>query len=405
MPKVTPLSDPEFPESPPAGPPPPAPAASETLSSTDTLERVPDGSAREVLLGNPYTDARVHSALYAALPGAMNLALDQLALKYPEVARYFAARFLQVALSAAIEVPAMTYSHEAGHFREATRQGGDPQIQLLGWMSGLTTFNYPAGKVPTAAQSAAVSGAGVNQETLNAQYMFQTWARQGTTSCPEALGFLLAQTNLALYSSMTAFYEARGIPIADSNDIRAYLGSLERAGQSVTTGQLTALALASDLASAPVWASLVGQLRYLATGEREVKVPAVRIGEAKVTFPSTHLLLTPQGPVLGADVMVSGLAPGTLELSFDLRTDLKGAAAGARLHDLPLADGVSASPFLRATIDEGKPGVLVGAEARIELGAGAQLTASIAFQHRDLLASPQGAANGVTAHVGVAIRY
>lgn len=30
----------------------------------------------------------------------------------------------------------MTYSHEAGHYREADKQGGDPSITMTGWMGG-----------------------------------------------------------------------------------------------------------------------------------------------------------------------------------------------------------------------------------------------------------------------------
>ena len=168
------------------------------------------------------------------------------------------------------------------------------------------------------------------------------------------------------------------------------------------TGQLAARAIAADLVSAPVWASLVGQVRRLATGEREVQMPMLQLGDVKATFPNTHLLLTPDGPILGAEVIIGPDRQTPVQLSLDVRTDLKGAAIGAKLYDLKVAEGVSVNPFLRASI-RGRPGVMVGPEVRAEVGGGVAITGSVAFRHDDLLAGAEGQANGVVAHVGVSI--
>ncbi len=359
----------------------------------------------ELLLGNPYADSSVHAVAYDFLPSAMNAALEKLKQSYPEVDQNFALRFLQTAFSFGVQVPWMTYSHEAGHAREVSRQGGNPAIEMTGWMGGYTEFNLPAGKVLTPSELAAMSAAGVNQEQLNAAYMFQKWARNQGTSCMEAMGFLLAQTNLALYSSMTPLMEKKGAPVPSENDVRAYLDSLAQNGRKLTTGQLTAMAIAADLVSAPVWASLIGQVRYLAGGERNIEMPTFKIGDVKSTFPNTHLLLTTEGPVLGANVVLNPDKKTPVELSLEVRTDLKAAAVGVKLDDLKLAPNVSVNPFLRGTIDGGKPGMLVGAEVRADLGQGAALVGSVAYRHDDLLAGPEGRTNGVNAQVGISVPF
>ena len=383
--------------------PAPQEARPEQAAAADTLEQVPQREPAKLLLGDPFADSQVHSAYYAALPEAMDAALQGLSRRYPGVDRGFAARFLELAVSVGVQVPAMTYSHEAWHFREAARQGADPSIEMTGWMSGLTYYHYPGGQVASPADAAAVAAAGVNQEQLNALYMYERWARNGATSYVEALGYLLAQTNLALYSTMTAWYQSRGVRVADSNDIRAYLNALQQRGESLGTGQLTAMALATDLASAPVWASIVGQVRRLATGEREVRMPVLELGDVKLTFPNTHMLLTPEGPILGADLVVGPDRSVPVKLSLDVRTDLKAVAVGAKLYDLKVAEGVTVNPFLRASLASGKPGLMVGAEVRAEVGDGVAITGSVEFRHDDLLAGPEGQGNCVTANVGVTI--
>jgi hypothetical protein len=358
----------------------------------------------DIAIGNPYRDSEVHASHYGAVSAAMGYALDKFHEKYPDIDRNFAARFLELAVVAGAEVPIMTYSHEMGHFRVAANMGGDPKIDMTGWMSGLTTYNVPPGA--TDAQLTAADTAGVNQETLNAVYAFQKWARNGGARYQEAMGYLLAQTNLALYAANTA-RRTLGGEVKSSDDIANYIEALNRRGNDIQLGHLVAMSLAADLASAPVWAALLGQIKFLVSGERSVEMPALSIGDLKTTFPNLHVLLSSEGPIVGGNVILGPDRKIPVELTFDVRVDKeKAAALGAKLYDIPIGDRVSVNPFLRLSYDERRgPGVMVGTDVEAKITDAVSLTGSVAFRHDDLLAETAGKGNGVDARVGVSFHF
>jgi hypothetical protein len=360
-------------------------------------------------VGNPFTDAATHEADYAALSSAMGFGLDKLAEKFPDVDKGFAARFLEMAVSTGAQVPIMVYSHEMGHFRAATADGANPSIDMTGYASGLTTYNEDPAHPFTSDQDMVVDAAGVNQEMANASYMFEKFARNGGARYQEAMGYLLAQTNMALYAANTMRHEMQG-DVKSSDDIQNYIDGLNAKGSSITTGHLAAMAVATDLLSAPVWASLIGQVRFLANGQRDVAMPTIDIGDVKATFPNLHTYLSTNGPIVGGQIMIDPQKKIPVELSFDMRIDQKAAAAvGLKLFDVPIpgtGDRVTLNPFIRGTYDERTgAGVEVGTEVSAKIWNDVAVTGSVSFSHNDLLAEPTGGSDGVSAHVGITIPF
>ncbi|MFZ5468848.1 MAG: hypothetical protein ACOZIN_05360 [Myxococcota bacterium] len=352
-------------------------------------------------IANPVTNPLAHAEDYGTVTKALGVALDRFAQKYPGVDRRFAGRFLELALGVGAQVPLMVYSHELGHAGEAKRQGMEASARLTGWASGYTSWKSTT--TPTTKEELALFAAGSNQQQLNAEYMYSVWARNGTANTQEALGYLLSQMNTALYAARTV---ARGGAAPESDDIAAYLDRLQQNGQNLTRGQLLTMSLATDLASAPTLAALFGELRFLATGDRQIEMPTLTIGDVKTTFPHLHTLLTTEGPVLGGTVVVNPDKKLPVEVSFDARVDGSAFAAGAKLYDVPLAKNVTLNPFIRGTMyKDGGAGVMVGTDVRVRVYKDASLTGTVAFRHDDLLAQPQGQKNGVTARVGFSVPF
>jgi hypothetical protein len=403
-------------DAPPAPPAPPAaPAAAPaagpggsrgSVAASLSMRNPAPRAGTDIAIGNPYRTSDVHASHYGATSAVMGFALDKLHEKYPEIDRKFAARFLEMVLVTGAEVPLMTYSHEMGHYRAASAAGASPSIEMTGWMSGLTHYGVPPGTRLTDKQDIAADAAGVNQEQLNAVYMYQKFARNGGARYEEAMGYLLAETNLALYAANTA-RRTLGHDVKSSDDIANYIEGIEKRGHDVKLGHLVAMTLAADLVSAPVWASLIGQIRYLASGDRTVEMPTFEIGDVKATFPNAHVLLSSDGPIVGANVVVSPDRKVPVEVSFDVRVDKeKAAALGAKLYDVPLAGGVTVNPFFRASYDERRgPGVLVGTDVQAKVAGNLAITGSVAFRHNDLLDEPEGKSNGVDVRVGVSIPF
>jgi hypothetical protein len=233
--------------------------------------------------------------------------------------------------------------------------------------------------------------------------MYRRWARNGSARYQEAMGYLLAQTNLGLYAARTV---ARGEGAPSSDDIANYVELMNARGHKISQGQLLAMAACADLASAPVWAALKGQYDFLARGDRRVEIPTFEIGDVSATFPNFQTYLAADGPVIGGQLLVNPEKEHPVELSFHTRYDGSAQAVGAKLYDLALTDDVTVNPYLRVTRDHVHgDGVMVGSEVRYRAGERLDLVGAVEFNHNDLLSEPQGRDQGLSGYVGVALRF
>jgi hypothetical protein len=252
-----------------------------------------------------------------------------------------------------------------------------------------------------------VDAAGVNQEQRNASDMFEKMAANGGARYQEAMGYLLAQTNTALYALNSVRHSMQG-NVASSDDISNYINQLNAKGNPITKGQLAAISTATDLASAPVWAALIGQVRFLANGSRDVAMPTITVGNVTATLPNLQTYLTSNGPVVGGQVMIDPQKKIPIEVSAYMRLDQKAAAAvGLKLFDIPLGTpDVTVSPFVRGTYDERTGlGVAAGAELSAKIWKDVALTASVEYQKNDLLAEAEGTPEGFSGNVGITIPF
>jgi hypothetical protein len=361
----------------------------------------------DIPIASPLTDGAANSKDYAAISAAMGFGLDKLAEKFPDIDKNFATRFLEEAVSTGAQIPLMVVSHEAGHYRDAAADGASPSIQMTGYMSALTSYNEDPAHPFTADQEMIIDAAGVNQEQRNASDMFEKFAANGGARYQEAMGYLLAQTNTALYALNSMRHSAQG-DVASSDDIQNYISALNAKGDPITKGQLAALTTATDLMSAPVWAALVGQVRFLANGTRDVAMPTISVGDVTATLPNLQTMLTSNGPVVGGQVMIDPQKKIPIEVSAYMRVDQKAAAAvGLKLFDIPLGtDKVTVSPFVRGTYDERSGlGVAAGAEVSAKIFGDVALTGSVEYQKNDLLAEPEGTPDGFSGQVGISVPF
>jgi hypothetical protein len=381
-----------------------APSATRATTSAPALEKSSElyrlRAPFRLELDNPLTSSSANSSVYALGPRALGYALDRFAERYPALDKNFAARFLQLSLAIGGEVPWMTLSHEAGHNRVASSFGWNPTIHMTGWMSGLTDYGLPQGVTPTPDQDLIISTAGVNQEQLNAAYLYSDWARNGSVRYSEAMAYLLAQTNTGLYALRTATRPGIAPP---SDDINAYAQGLTARGQRITAGQIAAIAVASDLLSAPVLASIYGQARFLVNGDNKISIPRFAIGPVEATFPNFHTYLTTNGPIVGGQLFVNPEGRVPLELSLDVAIDGHAAAAGAKLYDVHLFDNVAINPFLRTSASPLGLGILIGSDLRVDLDRHLSVIGTAAIGQNDLFNETEMRKNGL--RLGISIGF
>ncbi|MCK6544638.1 hypothetical protein L6R52_02115 [Myxococcota bacterium] len=361
------------------------------IRSAGTARPTPPPPTLSLELASPLTSTSANASYYTFVPQAMGVALDRLADRYPVINRNFGLRFLEFSAMVAGEVPWMVLSHEAGHHRVADRMGWRPEIEMTGWMSGLTHYrDYHRSEDGRAELES--SAAGMNQLQLTGAYAFREWARAGETRYSDAMAYLLAQTNTALYALRSA---TRGGDAPSSDDVQAYTQGISARGETLTAGQLAAVALTTDLLSAPVWASLFAQGRFLATGERRISIPSFELGPVEATFPAFHTLLSTDGPIVGGHLFLNPRGPIPAELTVDVRLDGRAAAVGAQLYSLPLARDLSMNPFLRLSAQENGPGVQVGSDLRWSPLPGLSVTGTASVGANDLLREVEGRPDGL----------
>jgi hypothetical protein len=386
------------PPSPPSPAPPPARSTvglRPAIHAAGTPRATPTPPTLSLELQNPLTSTSANASYYTFLPQAIGVGLDRLADRYPLINRNFGLRFLELSAMVGGQVPWMVLAHEAGHHRVADRMGWRPEIEMTGWMSGLTHYrDYQPSEDGRAELES--SAAGMNQLQLTGAYAYREWARAGETRYSDAMAYLLAQTNTALYGLRSA---TRGGEAPGSDDVQSYTRGLTQRGQALTAGQLAAVALTTDLLSAPVWASLIGQGRFLATGDRSVTIPSFELGPLEATFPNFHTLLSTDGPIVGGQLFLNPRGPVPAELTVDVRLDGSAAAVGAQLYGLPLAEGLDFNPFLRLSAMPDGPGVQVGSDLRWSPLPGFSVTGTAAFGANDLLREVEGRPEGMNFRV------
>lgn len=376
-----------------------APASAAPPASAPARSGIGASARREMRLelNNPLADTSTHASHYAAVPRLVGAALDEFGNKYPAINRNFAGRFLEASALFAAQVPWMVVSHEFGHYRAADKFGWDPSVEITGWPSGVTHYGSSGGA--TEDQRNIASAAGMNQEAINGAYMFRDWARAGEVRYSEAMSYLLAQTNPALYAIRTSVIDNP----ASSDDVAAYVRRVNERGIRLSTGQLAAIGLATDLLSAPVWASLIGEGRFLATGDKTVSIPKFELGSTELTFPNFHNYLSTQGPIVGGELFVNPQGRIPLQLSMDVRLDDGATAIGAKAYDLAMSRHISFNPFIRTTVSS-EPGILLGSDVRLQLNDRFSLIGSASFNARDLLGEVEGRENGLNLSLSIGVR-
>ncbi|CAG0966632.1 hypothetical protein GPROT1_01228 [Gammaproteobacteria bacterium] len=341
----------------------------------------PERAPYRLEFNNPLVDPGGHASLYELGPAVLGFGLEKLAEKYPGLNRNFWYRLGEWSLLGVVPlVPYMVYSHEYGHYSIGEQFGWDPVPELTGFASGVTSSGVPPGITVTPAQSIAFSAGGVNQEEINARVMYTRWALRGNVRYQEAMAYLLAQTNLALYTARTL--SLSNPPSKD--DINNYV---TRTG-SLSTGQLLAVAALADLLSGPSWAALIGQYRFLRSGERRVEIPTFTLGSQTLTYPHFQMQLLSGGPVLGGRIFLNPAGRIPVEFTFDTSLSEPGIALGATFHAIPvLTPNLRISPFIRTTIAD-PVGIAVGVDVNYQIAPWIGISGRLGIRKNDLLREP-----------------
>ncbi len=347
------------------------------------------GAPYRLELANPFSDVEAHASTYELLPAL----IAQLSKRY-NFDENFGWRLFEWTSASLGLMTAMTYSHEEGHGGDVRRFGGSPDVELNAPWSGVTHYNTPG---LSKDQLLNVTAGGVNQETINASRMVSRWALRQSISYQEAMAYLYAQTNLAAYAARTLALSKPG----GSDDVANYTSNQG----SFSVGELLALSAVADLLSGPAWAALIGQWNYLRHGERQVRIPELKLGaDTRLTLPNFQVLLGAKGPLLGGRSTLTINDRFSVELSVDTRLDEGGIAVGGQLH-APVTKSLTLSPFGRLSYgsSEGVGGTL-GLDARYMLGP-VGLSLTLSYRKQDILSEPESASEGLQGRAALTLKF
>jgi hypothetical protein len=296
------------------------------------------------------------------------------------------------------EIAGMTYSHEMGHFRSDVEGGGRPDITFPrdAWYAiwtGVTDPNYAQSYPAGSPQLLRSQAAGVNQEQLNADYLFWDAARRGG-GFSEASAYFLGRTNTFFYSALLPLIKG----VTDIDDINQYRRDLKAAGRGdLSRGAISWGSGLTAALSSGTLGSFVSLGRYLAFGESRFDIPTSKIGGFEFTWPDFHYLLTTAGPLVGGQSLLFPKSKTPLGATLDVRPGTSGVALGGRLLDvgrgdwLRFPDWLRVSPFAAASIDESLGGGFrLGADVRVRLPYGFQIIATPSYSYHYLLDEPTG---------------
>ena len=323
--------------------------------------------------GTPRTAERIFTAIDA--PSQMVAALvDELSARYPNLEDKVVYRLAVAATYVAVDVPLMVAAHEMGHGASGLDAcpACNPEVVMNGWMSGYTAYNFPDDVSLSENERLLMSVAGMNQATYNGDRIQERMHTRGA-DLKDAIGYLVNITNSVNYQIKDwALKSEPGF-----NDAATYHAAMEAREQGWSQQNLSLLALGVNLANADFWASLVGSVRYIATGEQVQTLGfELDLGERKahISPPLPSMYLTPEGPQINVSMYGDLGTPATLELTYSqILTPQNGPAFGVEtaLHNLAIPgtrEQLSLSPRVGFSTHNASPGFKVGSGLRYRPG-------------------------------------
>lgn len=184
-------------------------------------------------------------------------------------------------------------AHEIGHLETAKHYGSEAFVGDIISKKEITIYDLYMRLVDggyydqvawhqgawTDAEDAAVSGAGINQNTQRAEDCYLSLLR-GDGHVSQTAHCLVNKTWGIRY-----FYNDQAGNMDDHADPHQYIESLNNQGFDVKIEDVTNLLAATSLLSGLTLSYFNGVMQYIATGETDVVPLAINIGSASVTLP------------------------------------------------------------------------------------------------------------------------
>lgn len=335
--------------------------------------------------GHPVNNPQAHASIFdLAVPGLLGLGFNALNLGN-QTSNKAAATFLKSAEIAAtflLSYGATVLSHELGGHVGAWERAGIPaEIKSYSWFNGVGGAKGGSSGL-TAEEKLPMNVAGVNQQAFNAAAAYERAGRFGYYNPQDAMSYVLGQGG-------TAGYALRTLTLSNppaKDDINTY-------SKGAKSWSAEGIAAASTITALPALAALAWSgYQFAFNNQRSIEVPSLHIGSARLSFPNTQTLLTPEGAILGASSMLTlgGKGPSFL-LGVDVRPtndfalSVSGKAYGLNIPHTPL----QINPYLRFTAAQ-PAGILGGAELKFGLFQNLSLSGSVEGRIND----PRGEIEG-----------
>lgn len=371
--------------------------------------RMSDHRLGGVVLEGPPTDPRHIFSATDTPSQAVAALFDHLSEKFPNLEESVLWRLAKVGTYVAIDIPLMVAAHEMGHGATALDQcpSCSTTVVMSGFASGYTSYTFPEGTVWNDRADLLTSVAGFNQATYNGEEVNRRMHTEGA-SVADAVSYLTNITNSVNYQMKDWITNAE----PGFNDAASYTAILEQREKGWNEENLAMLSLGVNLLNADFWASLIGTVNYVVTGD-QIKLPEIKMGDVHMSLPHFSLMHTYEGPQLNVSLYGHKGTQETLELKYSsILTPDNGPAMGleGRLHNLriPGTDNqLSMTPELGVSIHNQQAGFKVGTEFEYRPNNNRHFstTFGVGYSHNYLPESYLPDSNGLDVRAGVKLSF
>ncbi|GEM_PF-2939273 len=279
--------------------------------------------------------------------------------------------------------------HEAGH------EGADLKFGngFRGW--DLTPKIAPTEKtLDTPDKKATYYSAGLNQNTLNSEKIWENGQRFGNFS----------DAGLLFNSLYESFYSPNQNTRSNMNtgdDLESYCNALEEKRIHETPRGIKRKSLIANALTFQNYESIYNLFNYAMNGHTNNKPTTFSVGNLEITPPIFNQYLTHNGSYLQGNVFINPQKKNPIKISAGFTDDK--IRAGAKVYDVKLSDKFNFSPY---TYADTNGGFSVGSDFGYKATKNIELTARVEFNHKDILENDvKDEGNGLNATAGIRLRF
>ncbi len=275
-------------------------------------------SAKEVsvIVKNPIMDSLANTHIEYSMINLFALGNEAL-FKELGSENYIGVRIVEFLIFNYAAAFSSAFSHEWAHYRLAKQYGFDADIKLYAY-GGFVTYYGNADIY----QQMLVTAAGVNQQEMNAGFIYEKMVMQKKITYYQGTNFMMNHFGTFAYTLFTW--------IADYNkgDINNYEAETSSIGMKVSSERMFLFSALSVFSSVAIWQNFILFYNWIANNKREA--PLLLLFDKTIAPPLMQYYLTDHGDFLDFTLPILKPLPIFFSMGFGLKKSL--FRVGARFY-------------------------------------------------------------------------